>query len=148
VTPPYRMLVLVTLLFAAAILGTSGCTASGPVWVDDGANYTMKSVGEVLETADIARLSSRATTDAIVLRHDSLTALRKKGGSAAKAADLLTATFPPETRAVPVYAESAMLDGKRVLVVVEATGPKTGTLNMKRLWVLGEDGSVILARSR
>lgn len=147
-TPMHRMLVLVTTLLLAAALVTTGCTAGGPTWVDEGATYTMKSVENVLDTADISAQSDRLTTEATELRHDSLTSLRKTSDSAAKAADLLTATFPPDTRAVPVYVESASLDGAPVLIVVEATGPKTGKLNMKRLWVLGEDGSVILARSR
>jgi len=137
-----------TLILIALVLGITGCRADKPTWVDDGTNYTMKSVANVLESADISGQNSRDAADATELRHDALTALRKKGASAAKAADLLTATFPPETRAVPVYVEAATLDGKPVIVVVEATGPKTGPMNMKRLWVLGEDGSVILSRSR
>ena len=144
----HHRLVLASMILAMTAFGTSGCTAGGPTWVDDGASYTMTSVEAVLDAADISKQSSRATTAATKLRHDALTSLRRQGDSAAKAADLLTATFPPETRAVPVYVESASLDGKPVFIVVEATGPKTGTLNMKRLWVLGEDGSVILARSR
>lgn len=144
----HHMLVLVFLILAMAALGTSGCTADEPSWTDNGAIYTMKSVERVLDAADISAQNGRATTEATKLRHDALTSLRRQGGSAAKAADLLTATFPPDTRAVPVYVEAASLDGAPVFIVVEATGPKTGTLNMKRLWVLSEDGSVILALSR
>ena len=144
----HRILVLVTLMLITALLGTTGCTSDNLTWVDDGESYSMKSVEKVLDTADISAQSARSAADATELRHTALTALRKKGGSAAEAADLLTATFPPETRAVPVYVEAASLNGMPVLIVVEATGPKTGALTMKRLWVLGEDGSVILSRSR
>ena len=145
---PHRTLVIVTLMLVAAVLGTTGCTADDVTWVDDGASYTMKSVEKVLDSADISAHSARSATEATELRHAALTSLRKKGDSAAEAASLLTATFPPDTRAVPVYIESASLDGTPILVVVEATGPKAGALTMKRLWVLGEDGSVILSRSR
>jgi len=148
VTLSHRTLVIVMLMLIAAVLGMSGCTATGPTWTDDGTSYTMKSVEKVLESADISAYSSRDAAEATELRHDAMTSLRKQGASAAKAADLLTATFPPDTRAVPVYVEAATLDGKRVFVVVEATGPKTGPMTMKRLWVLAEDGSVILSRSR
>jgi len=148
VTRIHRILVLVALVLVTATLATTGCTSGGPEWVDSGAKYTMKSVEDVLDTADISRQSGLSVTEATELRHDALTSLRKKGASAAVAADLLTETFPPETRAVPVYVETASLDGKPVLIVVEATGPKSGKLSMKRLWVLGEDGSVILARNR
>lgn len=144
----HRMLVIVTLILVTTLLATAGCTADDLVWVDEGTSYTMSSVDKALDIADISAHSDRQATEAAELRHSALTSLRTRGGSASEAANLLTATFSPETRAVPVYVESASLDGKPVLLVVEATGRKTGTLNMKRLWVLGEDGSVILARSR
>ncbi len=147
-TLSHRTFVIVIPMLIAAVLGMSGCSASRPTWVDEGTSYTMKSVEKVLESADISAQSSRDAAEATELRHDALTSLRKQSASAAKAADFLTATFPPDTRAVPVYVEAAMLDGDRVLIVVEATGPKTGPMTMKRLWVLGEDGSVILSRSR
>lgn len=147
-TDLHRTPVFVTVMLIATLFGASGCSASGPRWVDENASYTVKSVENVLTIADISAQSRRPTTQATELRHEALTALRKKGESASRAADLLTATFDPETRAVPVYVESASLGGKPVLVVVEATGPKSGMLSMKRLWVLGEDGSVVLARSR
>lgn len=147
-TRPHRAIAIVALLLIATLLGATGCSSEKLVWVDEGTSYTMSSVERVLETADISAQSSRDAAEATALRHAALTSLRKQGPSAAKAADLLTATFPAQTRAVPVYVESATLGGKPVIVLVEATGPKTGPLTMKRLWVLGEDGSVILSRTR
>jgi len=61
---------------------------------------------------------------------------------------MLTRTVEPETRGVPVYVELASVDGTAAVIVVEATGPKSGTLDSKRLWVLNADGDVIFARSR
>lgn len=147
-THVYRSPVLAILILLIVLLGASGCSAAGPTWVDDGTNYTIKSVENVLDVADISAQAKLPATDAVKLRHAALTSLRKQSDSAARAANLITATFDPATRSVPVYVESASLDGTPVLIVVEATGPKTGTLNMKRLWVLRTDGTVILARSR
>ena len=64
------------------------------------------------------------------------------------AADLVTSTFPPETRGVPVYFERALYKGKSALMVIEAAGPQDGTLRAKRLWVLNEKGEVLFVGSK
>ena len=136
---------ITTLLLTA---GLSGCGPEGPVWVDEGTAYTTRSVSTVLDTADTSRLVDRPTSDAPALRHSALTELRKDGAGAARVADLLTNTFEPNTRSVPVYVEQASVDGTAAVVVVEAAGPRSGKLSAKRLWVLSRNGDVILARSR
>lgn len=141
--------VVASLLVALTlVLGLVGCADGATVWVDESAAYTAASIGEPLDTADISRVSERPTAEAQDLRHDALSSLRKQGDSASQVADMLTSTFDPDTRGVPVYVEKASFEGTSVVIVVEATGPKSGALTLKRLWVLGEDGSVILARSR
>lgn len=144
----YRRLVVPTIVALILAFGVSGCSGGGPQWVDEGADYTTTSVERLLDTADITGVSDRPTTEATKMRHDALSALRKQGDSASKVTDMLTSTFDPATRAVPVYVEKASLEGTSVVIVVEATGPKSGDLKMKRLWVLTDEGSVVLARSR
>jgi len=144
----YRPLSLLLMVVLALAVMLSGCSKKGPVFVDDSAKYDAASVEKLLGVADISALSELPTTDATALRHSALSGLRKQGDSAAGVADLLTSTFEPDTRGVPVYVEKASFEGTSAVVVVEATGPKTGTFTMKRLWVLGSDGSVLLARSK
>jgi len=105
----------------------------------------MTSVSEILKRADAGAYAKKPTSDATDLRHEALVALRKRGGDAAATADLITRTFPADTRSVPVYVERATVDGKRALVVVEATGPKSGSLDAKRMWVFDGQGNVIFA---
>ena len=145
---PHRRLVLLAFVALVLTLGVSGCARTAPTWVDEGATYTTATVARLLDNADISRIAGRPTTDATKLRHEALSSLRRQGASASSVADILTSTFQPDTRGVPVYIEKASLEGTPVVIVVEATGSKTGTLKTKRLWVLGEDGSVYLARTR
>lgn len=143
----YQRIIIVTALLIA-VLGLGGCGADSPVWVDNGGAYSSSSVDSVLGVADTARYVDRPTGDAPALRHKALTSLRKNGQDAAIVATLLTSTFDPETRGVPVYVEEASVDGTAAVIVVEATGPKSGTLGSKRLWVLTRNGDVILARGK
>ena len=122
-----------------------GCAPSGPTYIDGGSNYTIASVNAVLSRADAGSMTNRPTSEAAGLRHAALVALRRRGGAAASAADLITRTFPSDTRSVPVYVEWAVIGGKRSIVIVEATGPKNGRLNAKRLWVLDGQGNIIFA---
>ena len=83
-------------------------------------------------------LPTEPTADGVKLRHDALAALRRQGATASGVADLLTRTFPSDTSGVPVYVEKATYEGKPAVLVVEAAGPKAGSLNAKRLWVVGD----------
>lgn len=141
---------IVRIAVSSAVIAIAliGCAPRGPMWLDNGAVYSSGSVGALIDAADTTILVDRPTTDAPQLRHKALTELRKSGADAALVADLLTDTFEPSTRGVPVYVERASVDGTAAVIVVEATGPKSGKLSAKRLWVLSEDGDVILARSR
>lgn len=138
-------LVFFATLSIAVLALAAGCAPEGPVYVDQSSNYTMASVAEVLGRADASAYVGKPVSDAVELRHDALVSLRKRGGDAAAAADLITRTFPADTRSVPVYVERAAVDGTSALVVVEATGPKNGTLNAKRMWVFDDQGDVIFA---
>jgi hypothetical protein len=126
----------------------SGCSSKGPVYVDEGASYNADTALEALQKADASALATKATADGVKLRHDALAALRREGTNASAVADLLTRTFPSTTSGVPVYVERGTFNNTPAVIVVEATGPASGTLSSKRLWVLGENGDILFAGSR
>ena len=120
----------------------------GPAFVEHGAAYTKETALSLLANADTSRFAQRPTSDADALRHTALTALRRRAASGSAAADLITRTFPQAARGVPVYVELGSYDGTPATILIEATGPENGTLAMKRLWIIGEDGRVLLAATR
>lgn len=125
-----------------------GCARKTPVFVDNGVAHTKATALVLLAQADISEVASRPTTDGTKLRHDALTALRSRSPAASAAADLLTRTFPSDTTGVPVYVEYGTYEGKPAVLVVEATGPSSGSLNSRRLWVVGDNGDILFAGSR
>lgn len=131
-----------------AILTLSGCSPTGPQWVDVNTSYTANNVSDVYGKADISKFAQVSAADTTQQRHDALTGLRKRGGTAASAADLITKTLPSDTRGIPVYVERASYDGQPALVLVEAIGPAQGKLTTKRLWVLSSTGAVLFVGSR
>jgi hypothetical protein len=135
--------IIVLMLAILSPLSLTGCGPKAPTWVEEGGTYTTASLTTLYSAADITKLSSRPSTDAIRLRHDALTGLRQHGGSAAAAADLITKTLPSSTRGVPVYVEKATVAGQPAIIVIEATGPAKGKLDHKQLWALSESGAVI-----
>jgi hypothetical protein len=134
---------LAAALAVAACLVAAGCAPKGPTFVDAGASYTESTLGQVYAKADTSKLANESAGDTTKLRHDALTSLRGHGTAASSAADLITKTFPPTMRGVPVYVERATYNGEPALVVVEAIGPTAGKLSLKRLWVLSETGTVL-----
>jgi len=138
--------VLAFVLAALAVL--PGCSPKGPVFVDSNNSYDQTSVMRLAESIDTTKLAGTPSDKAADLRHKALTALRSEGGRAVPVADMLTKTFPADTRAVPVYFERATFDGKPAIIVVEAAGPKEGKLSARRVWVLDEQGGVLFMGSR
>jgi hypothetical protein len=136
------------LFIALSVTLLCGCARRGPVYADTGTPHTKATALVVLSNADTAAIASRPTTDGIKLRHDALAALRRQGAKASEVADLLTRTFPSDTSGVPVYVERATFGGKPAVLVVEATGPGSGSLNSKRVWVVGDNGDILFAGSR
>lgn len=143
-----RAALVVALAATVALASLVGCARKGPVFVDSGATHTQATALSLLAQADASTVASRSTKDGTRLRHDALAALRGQGPAASTAADLLTRTFPSDTSGVPVYVERGTYEGKPALLVVEATGPSTGSLNSKRLWVVGDTGDILFAGSR
>ncbi|NTW28427.1 MAG: hypothetical protein HGA39_03575 [Coriobacteriia bacterium] len=131
---------------AAAVL--PGCSAKAPTYLDRGASYSDESVKSLYAQVDITAISKQVDPNVVEMRHNALTALRRQGGEAADAASIITNAFPADMRGIPVYVERAAVNGTRALIVVEATGPVGAPLTLKRLWVLGLDGTVIFAGSQ
>jgi hypothetical protein len=141
--------VLALMLVLACLAGAAGCSsANSPRFVDKGASYDASSAVALSGRLDIQKLKGVATSESADLRHEALVSLRARGGRAAEVADVLTKTFPSDTRAVPIYFERATFDGKPVILVIEAAGPANGTLSTKRVWVLDEQGNVVFMGSR
>jgi hypothetical protein len=141
------MLMLAASLTAALLL-LVGCGPTGPTWVDEGASYTTKSLSTVYAKADISKLAAVSAADTTAQRHEALIGLRKRGGNASQAADVLTKQLSSDTRGVPVYVERAKIDGKDGLIMVEAIGPANGKLTTKRLWALSSAGAVLFVGTR
>jgi hypothetical protein len=144
--------VRIALLFgcAAAVVAVllGGCAKKGPTYTESETDFTKVTALATLARADISDLESRPTADGPKLRHEALASLRRQGATASSVADLLTSAFPSDTSGVPVYIEKARYEGAPAVIVVEAAGPKSGSLSARRLWVVGEDGGVLLAGSR
>lgn len=143
-----RAALIVALVVTIAVASLVGCARKGPVFVDAGVAHTKASALSILAQADTAQVASRPTAEGSKLRHDALAALRRQGSTASAAADLLTRAFPSDTSGVPVYVERGTYEGKPAVLIVEATGPSSGSLNAKRLWVVGENGDILFAGSR
>ena len=139
-----RLVLVKALTPLALAMLLTGCSSADPVYVSKGTSYTAATIASVFDIAD----TTEPATESALLRHSALAALRRSGADASAVADLLTRSFPSDTRGVPVYVERATFDGKPAVVVVEATGPSGGHLDSKRIWVLGERGDVYFAGSR
>lgn len=113
-----------------------GCGGPSVEFLDSNAEYTATQARQVLERTDTSELSDELTQQATALRRSALADLRSQGKTAGEAADLITNTFPPGTKSVPVYVERATVNGKPSLVIVEAWGSPEGSLDRKRLWVI------------
>ena len=133
---------------AIALLLLSACGPTGPTWVDSGATYTTQSLSGEYTKADIGNLAKTSATDTAKLRHDALVGLRRRGGTAADAADLITKTLPADSRGVPLYVERATVNGQPALILIEAIGPSSGMLTTKRLWALSHEGAVLFVGTR
>jgi len=136
-----------TLLGMAVVLcGLVGCGGPSVEFVASDAAYTSAQTQLVLERTDTSRFEDEPTSEAVALRSKALAQLRSQGEAAARAADLITDTFPPKTRSVPVYVERAVVDGVPSYLIIEAWGPAEGALDRKRLWVIdAETGDVVFS---
>ena len=139
---PALLVALTALSLAASLLG--GCDGPSVEFHASDKAYSSPQTRLVLERIDASGLSDRPTQKADALRTSALADLRSQGKAASEAADLITSTFPPKTKSVPVYVERATVDGKSSFIIIEAWGPAEGKLDSKRLWVIARGtGDVI-----
>ncbi len=129
-------------------LALSGCSASNLTFIEKGGSYDRESALALAEAANSGDLAGRSTREAKALRHDALVDLRSKGAAGAEAASLITQTFPSDAAAVPFHVERATFASMPAFVIIEAIGPADGSLVDKRIWVLSEDGDVLLSGTR
>ncbi|MDO8964220.1 MAG: hypothetical protein Q7W30_06990 [Coriobacteriia bacterium] len=132
----------------AAVLSMTACGPATPA-------VTFSSGAESLDVAAVQRfaldadLSSAVSVEASgspALRERLLQSLRGHGAEGGRAADLLTAGFPPVTAALPIVVRVGPVEGKKAVSVVEAIPGDSGKLTRRRLWVFDyETGSVIRA---
>jgi hypothetical protein len=142
---------LMRLMIAATgvmLVFVSGCSPSPVIYLESNTSYTAANSSDLLEEVDTAAIAKRSAADSGELRQRALVALRGEGDGGAQAADLITETFPADTRGVPVYVERASYDGQAALLMVEATGPPSGQLMDARLWVFDESGSILFSDLR
>lgn len=132
---------LVCMMVAA--LSLSGCSSKIVSFVDEGREFELQSTAEVLATVNAPRFSEEKSVSES--RTEALTQLRDQGEQANQAADLITRTFPSDTRSVPFYVERATVDGKPAWLVIEAIGKAGAPLEDERLWVLDDEGSVLFS---
>lgn len=120
------------------------CASGGPEWVDEGRTLTLDEARAVLNEVDAETLAEQPVEGSDELRQEALASLRAQGEEAAEAADLVTATFPAQTRAVPFYVERAIVEERPVIIMVEAWGPREGRLDLERIWIIeSESGNVL-----
>lgn len=136
---------LAAILVVAAL---AACAPQGPRFVDEGNTYTAENVTKLLDTADAGSAAGQPTGDAAKLRQAALVSLRKQGGEAAAAADVLTKVFASSTPGVPYYVEKATFDDSEVWVIAEVIGPKGDVLKDKRIWVISDAGEILYSGTR
>jgi hypothetical protein len=140
-------------MLLASVLLTTALAACGSapelVFVPDGdAQYTLEELEAYTSGADVSPAEGVVVAEAAEVREELLVDLRTRGGEGEALATMLTEGFPPETASVPVLAETAVVDGQDVWLVVEVWGDDEGPLTHRRLWVFDrEDGSLVHALS-
>lgn len=132
----------------ALVFALAGCSGTGITYVDDGGAYTRASALQLVTDASSGELEQTATEKSQELRSDALSALRNKGEAASQAATLITSTLPQDSRSVPFYVERASYEGTDAVLLIEAIGRDGSTLSDKRLWVLSNQGDVLLSGNR
>jgi hypothetical protein len=140
------------MLLMSALLATAlASCGSAPelVFVSDGdAQYSLEELEAYTTEADVSPAEGVVVAEAAEVREELLVDLRTRGSEGEALATMLTAGFPPETASVPVLAETAVVDGQDVWLVVEVWGDDEGPLTHRRLWVFDrEDGSLVHALS-
>jgi hypothetical protein len=143
-----RALVSLFGLLVVMSLSSVGCAQKTIELVDDGRSFEIDTVVTMMDAGDPGDLTGRSADQADSLRSKALSSLRQRGAEGTRVADLLTDSFPSNTRGVPFYVERALVDGQESWLVIEAIGRRGGELDDRRLWVLDNEGEVIFSATR
>lgn len=143
---------LLRALFVVAVLlvaiQVTACANDTVSYVDDGTAYDKESALALLEQEPPSGLAQEPTAKSGQLRTAALTQLRRQGEAESEAASFITRTLPAESRSVPFRVERGSYEGVPALLILEATGPRSGTLSDVRVWILAENGEVLLVANR
>lgn len=133
----------------AAVLITFAVTscesASRVIYIPEGSAYTPESLVTALDESDAGATASVTAEEASDVRQSALADLRTNGDEAARLADMLTAEFPTDVRAVPYAVERGSYDGTEAWVVFEAWTDDDTDLSGRRVWVFAADDLGMLA---
>lgn len=143
-----RVLAIATIIGLLCGSLTGGCAGKAIRYVDSGRSYDATAALDVLAQTDSSAVAKESASNTTRLRTRALAELTRTGTAGSKAASLLTSTFPSNAGGVPLYVERVTFNGKPSVLVVEAAGRAGGTLDSKRLWVIGDDGEVLFAGTR
>lgn len=146
--PRWMKLVAMSAIACVLLAGVGGCTGYRPTFVADGGAYDEQSALALLDELAEERLTSTAADEGPRLRQEALGSLRKRGGSAERAASTITKTFPADSAGVPYYVEVAEFEGAEALMILEAKGRAGGNLDARWLWVVDSDGRVLFSGVR
>lgn len=135
---------------AAVVVATvlAGCGSATITYVEDGGPTVRSELETLLRDTSPGDLADVRSEDAADLRTAHLTRLRDTSASGRQTADLITATFPRQERAVPYHVERVTFEGSPAVVILEASGRDGERLSQRRLWVIDDSGSVLLSLMR
>jgi len=139
---------LALLVAVVTALLLSGCASNAPRFVDERKSYSADAALELPLDINAGAVAGRPVSEADKLRTDALADLRRQGGDKADVAAIITKSLPNNSHGVPFYIELAEVDNVPAIIVIEAIGPKKGTLEDKRVWVLDRKGSILLMGNR
>ena len=140
-----RLMSALSLLFAT--LALAACATANVEFIEASKDYDTAELEILLSTKAAPDLEQRKVEDAPGLRREALTELRSQSAAGARAADLITRTFP-DVAAVPFHIEWATFQGDDALLLIEAAGDSDGSLSSRRLWAIDDQGEVLISLMR
>lgn len=143
--PTSRLAWVVVMLCGVLLL--SACTAAGIEFVETSKDYDAAGLETLLEATSSPELAQHSVDEISALRREALIDLRSQSAEGARAADLITRTFP-DVAAVPFHVQTAKVEGTDAVLLIEAVGGEDGSLTARRLWAMNGQGDVLLSLMR
>lgn len=143
---PSSRLVRAIVMSCAALL-LSACATPDIEFIETSEDYDTARLETLLEATTSPELEQRTVEDAPELRREALTELRSQSTAGARAADLITRTFP-DVSAVPFHVQTAKVEGADAVLLIEAVAGTGESLSARRLWAIDDQGDVLLSLMR